>query len=129
MKAIQTALDALAILSASILAIWLRFYSGLIPVNRGIPPPMQPYVANALISTVVMLLLLHAMKTYDGRSLTRVLVATLVGLVIVFLGVSVIQSDPPLSRLVQLMFAVAVTCLLLMERAIVTRLYGESPKR
>ena len=129
MKAVQTILDAVAILTAGVLAFWLRFYSGLIPVNRGLPSSSQPYIASALISTVVMLLILHAMKTYDSRSLARVLVATLVGLAVLFLGVSAVQTYPPLSRLVQLLFAVVVTSLLLVTRVMSARLFRESLKR
>jgi exopolysaccharide biosynthesis polyprenyl glycosylphosphotransferase len=58
--------DALAIIVGFILAYLLRFYSGLIPVTKGIPP-LQLYFFGSLLVSLVWICLLAARGLYRPR--------------------------------------------------------------
>ena len=128
---IQTILDSVAILGSCLLATWIRFDSGLIPIIHAPPPPRQLYINGAVVGTVIVILVLHAMKTYDDRRIGRLIRSSLLGAVVILVVAFMIHTEPPYSRIVLLLSAALIPFGLVIERFVLAGLLkpSESEKK
>lgn len=118
------AADAVAVFSGFMLAVWIRFDSGWIPVTLGHPPRFL-YVTAAGMSTLLYLLLFRVLGLYarpqDGHftdKIPRIIRACGIGALLSLSLAFAIRTEPPLSRLVAGIAFGTVTLMILVERNI-----------
>ena len=122
MKVVQTLIDFIAVAIAAQVAIWLRFHSGIIPLVNDTLPPSGLYINGTIIASLIVVILLYAMRTYDTHRVTHILGACLIATVILLLLAFLIRTEPPLSRLVLILFALIFPAILLTERTLFFRM-------
>ena len=120
----QTIIDGAAVFGAGLLATWIRFDSGLIPIFHNPPPPQQPYIYGAIAGAIIMVIVLHAMKTYEKQQTGRLAIASLLGVAILIVASFLvrIESAPPYSRLVLHLAALFIPLILIGERLIISKM-------
>ncbi|MBN1270549.1 MAG: hypothetical protein JXB04_13245, partial [Kiritimatiellae bacterium] len=116
--------DAAAIFAGFMLAVWIRFDSGWIPVFRGHPPRML-YVYAAGVVTLLLLFILRTLNLYArpqyghvSDRIPRLVRACLLGTVLSLALASIIRIEPPFSRVATAIAFVTVTLLVVIERNI-----------
>ncbi len=86
--------DILLVLTAFYLSFWLRFYSGLLPVTKGIPP-LRYYLWFSLLFLFLHLLAFSLIRPYSRQLIWRrsdeTLTLFFVNLVVVFLSLGIIS--------------------------------------
>ena len=122
-KLTQTIIDGIAVFGACLLAIWIRFDSGLIPILHNPAPPHQPYTYGALFGAVIVVLALQVMKTYEKPQIGRLLGASLLGVALLIAASFIfrIETAPPFSRIVMLLTAALIPLFLLVERLLILK--------
>jgi exopolysaccharide biosynthesis polyprenyl glycosylphosphotransferase len=122
--------DASAIFGGFILATWIRFGSGWIPLREDPPDPLYPlYLAASGVVTLVFLLIFRAAGLYvrpqTGRfpnKLPRLVKATMYGTLATSVLAFAVQNDLDLSRMVIGLAFFCVLFLVILERYILFRI-------
>jgi len=117
------AADAVAVFLGFLLAVWLRFDSGWIPLRHEALPPRLMYFKGALVGTLLFLFIFRSLGLYIrpqtgsfGDKIPRLVRATGWGILLAVVLAYAVQLNPPFSRVtVGLSFFTIVT-LLLLER-------------
>ena len=116
--------DAVAIFAGFMLAVWIRFDSGWIPVTKGHPPRMM-YVYAAVVVTLLFLFLFRSLGLYlrpqfghVTDKIPRLVRACGLGTLLATALAFAIQTEPPFSRIATLLALITVTLLVVMERNI-----------
>lgn len=122
---IAVAGDAVAVFSGFMIAVWIRFESGLIPLFHDSPPPDMyvTYGKGAALATLLFLFIFKALDLYErpqigsfGDRIPRLMRGIVFGMVLALALAFAIRTDPPFSRIVVLVSAAAVSLCLLIER-------------
>jgi Undecaprenyl-phosphate glucose phosphotransferase len=120
--------DAAVIYTGFLLAYWIRFYSGLIPVPKGYPPP-EMYVLGSAVAVLLFLFIFRALGFYVrpqtgtfGDKLPRLVRACGWGFLITVAMTSLIRTPHEFARWVILISLVTVPLLLVIQRFILFRL-------
>jgi exopolysaccharide biosynthesis polyprenyl glycosylphosphotransferase len=117
--------DALAVFLGFILATWLRFDSGLIPLFHDQPPAnlYGMYAQGALVGAFIFLLIFQSLGLYIrpqigafSDKIPRLVHGVLLGLLVATALAFVLRTDPPFSRVTVLVSVVTVLLLVLLER-------------
>lgn len=117
--------DALAVFFGFMLATWLRFDSGLIPLFHDRPPVhlYGMYAQGALVGAFLFLLIFQSLGLYVrpqigtfGDKIPRLVHGVLLGLLVAVALAFVLRTEPPFSRLTVLVSVMTVLLLVLLER-------------
>ncbi len=117
--------DAVAIFCGFMLATWLRFDSGVIPLFHDFPPPdlYATYSYASLVATLVMLFIFQSLGLYVrpqtgmfGDRIPRILRATFLGMLLAVALAFVIRTNPPFSRVTAVIAFITVFLAVLIER-------------
>jgi len=120
--------DAFGVYVGFLLAIQIRFYSGWIPLYRGIKPDLAAYGFGAALATGFFLLIFRALKLYVrpqlGRfedGIPRLVRATALGVLLTMTLPFVLRSDLAFSRTTVALSLVTILCCVLIERYLLFR--------
>lgn len=120
--------DAIAIYAGFMLATWIRFKTGWIPLFHDKPPPLLLYVQGAGIGTLLFVLIFQTLGLYQrpqlgtlGDKVPRIVRACMWGILLAIALAFVLQTDPPFSRITVALSFFTVTALVLLERNILFR--------
>lgn len=122
--------DALAIFGGFLLATWLRFDSGWIPLRHDRPPDHLYfyYGWSAALATLLFLFLFQSLQLYVrpqvgtfGNRIPRLIHAIGLGLLLSAALAFAIRTDPPFSRYTVLLSALTITVCVLIERYLLFR--------
>ncbi|MBU0714522.1 MAG: undecaprenyl-phosphate glucose phosphotransferase [Verrucomicrobia bacterium] len=117
--------DALAVFIGFLLATWLRFDSGLIPLFHDQPPVhlYGMYAQGAFVGAFLFLLIFQSLGLYVrpqigtfGDKIPRLVHGVLLGLLVAVALAFVLRTEPPFSRVTVLVSVVTVLLLVLLER-------------
>src|ERR1035437_5073076 len=117
--------DALAVFIGFLLATWLRFDSGLIPLFHDQPPVhlYGMYAQGALVGAFLFLLIFQSLGLYVrpqigtfGDKIPRLVHDVLLGLLVAVALAFVLRTEPPFSRMTVLVSVAIVLLLVLLER-------------
>ncbi len=121
--------DALAIYGGFMLAVWIRFKTGWIPLFHEKAPPMLLYVQGAGVATLLFLLIFRTLGLYVrpqvgtfGDKVPRLVRACLWGIVLALALASALRTEPPFSRIATALSFFTICALVLLERFILFRL-------
>lgn len=121
--------DALAIYFGFLLAVWIRFATGWIPLFHDRPPPLSLYAQGAGVATLLFLLIFRALGLYQrpqvgtfGEKIPRLVRACGWGIVLAVALAFVLRTDPPFSRIAVGLSFFTVTALVLAERYVLFRI-------
>jgi exopolysaccharide biosynthesis polyprenyl glycosylphosphotransferase len=121
--------DAVAIYAGFLFAVWLRFFSGWIPLYHESLPPMALYLQGAGIGALLFVFIFRSLGLYRrpqtgtfSEKIPRLVRATLWGILLTITLAFLLRTDPPFSRLVVAISFVTVSGFLLIERALFFRL-------
>ena len=127
-SAIAVVADALAIFAGFLLAVWIRFDSGWIPVFKG-HPPRGMYFWAAFVVTILLLFLFRTLGLYQRPQvghfidrIPRIVRACCLGVLLAMALAFIIQIKPPFSRVATAIALVTVTVLVVIERNILFQL-------
>ena len=123
------AADAVAVFLGFLVAVWIRFDSGLIPLaGEGMPPRMM-YVYGAGVATLLCLFIFRSLGLYvrpqAGRyedKIPRLVRATGWAVLLATALAFIIRTDPPFSRTVTVLAFFTATFLVVLERYLLFRL-------
>jgi len=122
--------DALAVFIGFLLATWLRFDSGLIPLLHDQSPVhlYGMYAQGALVGAFIFLLIFQSLGLYVrpqigtfGDKIPRLVHGVLLGLLVAVALAFVLRTEPPFSRMTVLVSVVTVLLLVLLERYVFFR--------
>lgn len=123
-QAAAVATDALAVFSGIMLAVWLRFFSGWIPLHKPLPP-LELYWQGAAIATVIFVLVFAAIGLYErpqrgafSDQIPRLVRGILWGIGLAMVLAFTARTDPPFSRLATALSFFTILGLVLLERYI-----------
>ncbi len=115
--------DAAAIFLGFMLAVWIRFESGLIPMLHEGLPPRSLYLQASIPITLLFLFINQSLGLYErpqlgtfSERIPRLVRATGLGILLTTALAFVIRTDPPLSR-----FTVAVALVTISVTLVLTR--------
>jgi exopolysaccharide biosynthesis polyprenyl glycosylphosphotransferase len=123
-------LDGLALYGGFMLALWIRFDTGLFPVvpSKGIPTD-EAMIRSSLVATGVFLLIFRTLKLYQrphaGRfedKIPRIVKAIGLGFILYLALEAALKLQPSYSRLALVVAAFTITFLVILERYIVYRI-------
>ncbi len=122
------AADALAIFGGFSVAIWLRFYSGLIPLASHPPHLLFMYGWGAFVATILFLILFRQLGLYIrpqlggfASKIPRLVRASALGILVATALAFAVQHDPPFSRLTVLLSFPLVIFFVTLERYLLFR--------
>ncbi|HMP74579.1 MAG TPA: undecaprenyl-phosphate glucose phosphotransferase [Kiritimatiellia bacterium] len=117
------AADALAVFGGFLLAVWLRFDSGWVPLLEEGVPPREMYEFAGVVLTLLMLFIFQTLELYErpqlgsfSEKIPRLVRAIGIGIFIGLALAFVVKTDPPMSRLTMLMSMGTISLLVLVER-------------
>jgi exopolysaccharide biosynthesis polyprenyl glycosylphosphotransferase len=120
--------DALAIFAGFLLAVWIRFDSGWIPIFKG-HPPRGMYFWAAFVVTILLLFIFRTLGLYQRPQsghfidkIPRLVRACGLGVLLAMALAFIIQIKPPFSRVATAIAMVTVTALVVVERNILFQL-------
>ena len=121
--------DALGVYAGFLLAIWIRFDWGWIPLREpGALPPRRLYYLGALIATAMFLAIFHALRLYHrpqfGRfeeKIPRLVRAVLLGILASMTLSFLVRTDPPISRVTVLISLLTISFTVGLERYLLFR--------
>jgi len=122
--------DTLAIFGGLILATWLRFDSGLIPLFHDSPPPhvYGLYGYGSGLATLLFLLIFQTLGLYVrpqvgtfGDKIPRLIHGVALGILVAAALAFALRTDPPFSRIMMLVSIPAIGLLVLLERYLLFR--------
>ncbi len=123
--------DAAAVFGGFLLATWLRFDSGLIPMRHDVPPPnlYALYGWGAAVGTLMFLFIFQQLHLYarpqDGffsSKIPRLIRAVAIGILLAAALGFALRTDPPFSRMTVVIAFFTIGMLVLIERALLFRL-------
>ena len=121
--------DAVAVGCGFLLAVWLRFFAGWIPLRHERIPPLALYLYGAGVGTVLFLLIFRSLGLYTrpqtgsfSDRIPRLVRATGWGLLLATALAFAIRTEPPYSRVVAAISFLTVAGLVLLERWILFRI-------
>ena len=121
--------DGLAVFGGFMLAWWLRFRSGWIPLLHEGLPPTSLYVYGAAVGTLLMLFIYRSMGLYIrpqsspfADCLPRIAKGTALGILLAIALAFTIRTDPPYSRLTVAISLVTILISVSTERYVLYRL-------
>ncbi|OGV46176.1 MAG: undecaprenyl-phosphate glucose phosphotransferase [Lentisphaerae bacterium GWF2_57_35] len=110
------------------LAVWVRFYSGWIPLKHETLPPYILYVYGAGVITLLFLFIYRSLGLYVrpqtgsfGDKLPRLVRATGWGILLATALAFIIRTEPPFSRVTAGMSFFTIAILVVLERYILFR--------
>ncbi len=122
------AADAVAISGGFAAAIWLRFFSGLIPVASWPPRLLFMYGWGAVVATLLFLFLFRQLGLYIrpqlggfSSKIPRLVRATALGILLATALAFAVQHDPPFSRLTVLLSFPLIVFFVTLERSLLFR--------
>ena len=113
--------DAAGIFGAFLLAWWIRFDSGWIPVDpdKGVPPA-DLYIYGGAVATILFLFIYGSLDLYRRpqtgsfvEKIPRLVRANVIGLFMAFALASIVRTEPPFSRLT-VVIAFLTTCYMIL---------------
>lgn len=117
------AADAAAIFGGFLLAVWVRFDAGWIPLFHDAAPSRALYVYGAGIATLLFLFIFRTLGLYArpqtgsfGDKIPRLVRAAGWGILLATALAFVIRTEPPFSRLVAGLSFFTITALVVVER-------------
>ncbi len=117
--------DALAIFAGFLLATWVRFDSGWIPMRHEGLPPRMLYVYAAAVAALLFLFIFRQLGLYVrpqignfGDKIPRIVRATAWGIFLAVALAFAIRTEPPFSRYVAAISFLTVSVLVVAERYI-----------
>jgi len=122
--------DALAVFAGFMLATWLRFDSGLIPLYHDSAPAALYFMYGraALLGTLLFLFIFQSLDLYVrpqigsfGDKIPRLIRATGLGILLSAALAFAIRTEPPFSRITVLLSFVTVGTCVLLERYLLFR--------
>ena len=115
--------DAIAVYAGFLLAVWIRFDSGWIPLRHEQLPPRELYHATGLVLTLLMLFIFQTLHLYTrpqvgtfSERIPRLVRAIGLGILLSTALAFIIRTDPPLSRITVFMSLGTISTLVLFER-------------
>ncbi len=123
--------DGSAVFGGFLLATWLRFDSGLIPLMHEVPPPnlYALYGWGAAVATLMFLFIFQQLHLYarpqDGffsSKIPRLIRGVAIGILLAAALGFALRTDPPFSRMTVVIAFFTIGTLILIERAILFRL-------
>jgi len=119
---LQKVSDGLAVFTACMMATWIRFESGFIPVYYDPPPPYAQYVFGSLLISMIVLLIMDRMKTRGNPFSAHVFLAILTGLGAAIVIIFFSNAQPPPSRMVVGMLFIMIPVLIVITRCLLFRI-------
>jgi exopolysaccharide biosynthesis polyprenyl glycosylphosphotransferase len=124
------AIDTLSVFGGFMLATWLRFRSGLIPLTASPPDNLyQHYAMGAAVSTILMLLIFRSQALFARPQtgsfvdkIPRIIKATGLGILGTAVLAFAVQNQADFARLVVGLSYATITFLVLLERYILFRI-------
>lgn len=122
--------DALAVFAGFMLATWIRFDSGIIPLMHDFPPPnlYSLYAQGAGIAALLFLFIFQSLRLYIrpqigtfGDKIPRLIHGIGMGLLLALALAFALRTDPPFSRLTTLLAVVTISVCVLAERYLLFR--------
>jgi exopolysaccharide biosynthesis polyprenyl glycosylphosphotransferase len=120
--------DALAVWCGFMLAVWIRFDSGWIPMRHEGFPPRELYVYASWVATILFLFIFKTLDLYQrpqtgtfSEKIPRLVRATGLGVLLMTTLAFAIQTDPPLSRYVVVLSFGTIATFVVLERFILFR--------
>lgn len=117
--------DAIAVYAGFLLAVWIRFDSGWVPLFHEALPPRDLYHATGLVLTLLMLFIFQTLQLYTrpqlgtfSERIPRLVRAIGLGILIATALAFIIRTEPPLSRVTVIMSLGTISLLVLIERLI-----------
>lgn len=121
--------DAIAIFAGFMLAVYIRFDTGWVPLKHELLPPRELYWYGSGIATLLFLFIFRALHLYVrpqlggfGDKIPRIVRATGSSILLAIALAFVIRTDPPFSRVVAGISFFTATLLVLLERWLLFRL-------
>ncbi|NLB55043.1 MAG: undecaprenyl-phosphate glucose phosphotransferase [Lentisphaerae bacterium] len=123
--------DAAAIFAGFIVATWIRFGSGLIPLYHDSVPKnlYELYSTSAAVATIMSLLLFRSLRLFVrpqtgmfSDKIPRILRAIIQGMLISIILAYAVRTNPPLSRLTIVIAMPCIASLVLLERFLLFKL-------
>lgn len=121
--------DAIAIFAGFMLAVYIRFDTGWVPLKHELLPPRELYWYGSGIATLLFLFIFRALRLYVrpqlggfGDKIPRIVRATGSSILLAIALAFVIRTDPPFSRVVAGISFFTATLLVLLERWLLFRL-------
>ncbi|HPG00580.1 MAG TPA: undecaprenyl-phosphate glucose phosphotransferase [Kiritimatiellia bacterium] len=115
--------DAIAIFAGFMLAVYIRFDTGWVPLRHELLPPRELYWYGSGIATLLFLFIFRALGLYVrpqlggfGDKIPRIVRASGYGIFLAIALAFVIRTDPPFSRVVAGISFFTATLLVLVER-------------
>ncbi len=128
--------DALAVYAGFLLATWIRFNSGLIPMFHDGYPPMIRYIYGGGIATLLFLFIFRSLGLYVrpqigtfGDKIPRLVRAIGLGIFLAMALAFIIRTEPPFSRITVGISFFSVIALVAVERFILFRIELRLAKR
>jgi len=119
---LQKISDGLAVFTACMMATWIRFESGFIPVIHDPPPPYSHYVFGSLLITVTVMLIMSRMNAHKKPFSANVFLAILAGLGTAIVIIFFSNTQPPPSRTVVGMLFILIPVCVVAERYVLYRI-------
>ena len=120
--------DALAIYGGFMLATWIRFDTGLIPMFHD-APSRDLYLYGAGVATILFLFIFRSLELYQrpqlgsfGDKIPRLVRACGWGILLSTALAFILRTDPPFSRITVMLSFITITVLVLLERFLLFRL-------
>lgn len=121
--------DAVALYAGFVLAVWIRFHSGWIPLFHEGFPPWRIYYFGAGMATLLSLLIFAALGLYDRpqyghfiEKIPRIVRAVLWGILLAMVLAFILRTETEFSRIATAISLITVTLLVLVERNVLFQL-------
>lgn len=123
--------DAAAVFGGFLLATWLRFDSGLIPLAHDVPPPnlYALYGWGAAVATLLFLFIFQQLNLYArpqegafSAKIPRLIRGVAMGILLAAALGFALRTDPPFSRITIVIAFFTIGALILIERAVLFKL-------
>jgi exopolysaccharide biosynthesis polyprenyl glycosylphosphotransferase len=117
--------DALAVFAGFMLAVWIRFDSGWLPLFHERTPPRMMYVYGAGVATLLFLFIFRTLGLYARPQyghfidkIPRIIRACGLGILLALALAFVIRTEQPFSRIATALALLTVSVLVVIERNI-----------
>ncbi len=121
-------MDALAIYGGFMAAVWLRFYSGWVPLRHESLPPYDLYAYGGAVVTLLFLFIYRTLGLYVrpqtgsfGDKIPRLVRATGWGILLATALAFIIRTEPPFSRVTAGIAFFTICVLVVLERYVLFR--------
>ena len=128
-SALAVVVDALVVYGAFLLAVWIRFDSGLVAMYHEGNPPRGMYYVGAGVVTLLFLFIFRSLELYARPQyghfidkIPRIVRACGLGILLAMALTFPIRTDPPFSRIAVVLSFFTVTLLVTIERNILHQL-------